>query len=87
MVYLSCERDTNMGGSINPEYPIAGWFIREILLKWMIWEYHFRKPPYQSLHKLCKNGMQFYMQYWLYKTDVFNGLLSQKWVCLKIVYP
>ena len=24
MVYLSCERDTNMGGSINPEYPIAG---------------------------------------------------------------
>ena len=86
MVYLSCERDTNMGGSINPEYPIAGWFIREILLKLIIWEYHFRKPPYQSLHKLCLKMVCSSICSTGFP-DVFNGLLSQKWVCLKIVYP
>ena len=33
--------------SINRGTPIAGWLIREIQLKWMIWGYpHFRKPPY-----------------------------------------
>ena len=42
------------GGFLKWGYPIAGWFIVEILLKWMIWEY-----PYFRMRRAGRNPRVF----------------------------
>ena len=46
------------GGFLKWGYPIAGWFIVEILLKWMIWEY-----PYFRMRRAGRNPRVFWLSW------------------------